>query len=295
MTSNLDTQSQHLGIRQHLIRMKDSLRIAFKNPSFLSGFIILLIVCVIAFFPEWFTIYDPVAISVGDPLIPPSAEHLFGTDNFGRDVFARVIFATQIDLQLAVLSTIVPFVVGSLLGLVAGYYGKKIDMIIMRILDVLMAFPFTVLVISIITILGNGLQNIYIAIWLVGWIAFARLVRAEVLRVKEEEFIQAARVAGFSDLRIIFRHVLPNAISPAVVYATSYAVLCMLTAAGMSFLGLGVQPPTPEWGALLSEGRSFIGVAWWMTLFPGIFMAVTGIGFSLLGDGLTDFIRAKGR
>ena len=187
------------------------------------------------------------------------------------------------------------FLVGGMIGLLAGYYGGFLDSLLMRITDIMMAFPFTILVITIMAILGQGLINLFIALWLVGWMSYAKLVRSEVLVLKDSEFIQAARVAGFSDARILFRHLLPNVISSAVVFAASDVVMCMLTGASMSFLGLGVSPPTPEWGSILNEGRNFITFAWWPTLFPGLFLAVSGVGFSLLGDGLTDFLRTKGR
>ena len=225
----------------------------------------------------------------------PSAAHWFGTDFYGRDIFSRVIWGTRIDLLIGVLGVVIPFLVGGMIGLLAGYYGGFLDSLLMRITDIMMAFPFTILVITIMAILGQGLINLFIALWLVGWMSYAKLVRSEVLVLKDSEFIQAARVAGFSDARILFRHLLPNVISSAVVFAASDVVMCMLTGASMSFLGLGVSPPTPEWGSILNEGRNFITFAWWPTLFPGLFLAVSGVGFSLLGDGLTDFLRPKGR
>ena len=225
----------------------------------------------------------------------PSAAHWFGTDFYGRDIFSRVIWGTRIDLLIGVLGVVIPFLVGGMIGLLAGYYGGFLDSLLMRITDIMMAFPFTILVITIMAILGQGLINLFIALWLVGWMSYAKLVRSEVLVLKDSEFIQAARVAGFSDARILFRHLLPNVISSAVVFAASDVVMCMLTGASMSFLGLGVSPPTPEWGSILNEGRNFITFAWWPTLFPGLFLAVSGVGFSLLGDGLTDFLRTKGR
>ena len=265
------------------------------TPAFVAGMLIVLGALVWALVPSWITSYDPIAVDTSVRAAPPSLTHLFGTDNFGRDVFARVVYGTRIDLKIGLFGTLIPLVFGSVLGMLAGYYGGLLDSLLMRTIDILMAFPFTILVIVIMTILGQGLQNVYIALWLVGWIAYARLVRGEVLVLKNAEFIQAARVAGFTDMRILLRHLLPNVVSSAVVFAASDVVLCMLTGASMSFLGLGVQLPTPEWGAILNEGRSYISYAWWITFFPGLCLAVTGVGFSLLGDGLTDFLRTKGR
>lgn len=264
-------------------------------PTFIIGLTIVLLSIILALFPQYIATHDPVAVNVQARFQPPSSEYLFGTDNFGRDVFSRVVWATRIDLQIGIFATVVPFIVGSLLGLISGYYGGIVDNLLMRLIDILMAFPFTILIIAIITILGPGTGNIYIAIWIVGWMAYARLVRAEVLVLKNSDFIQAAKVAGFTDFRILLKHLLPNVISAAVVFAAADVVLNMLVGASMSFLGLGVQPPTPEWGSLLNEGKSYITYAWWITFFPGLFMAITGIGFSLIGDGLTDFLRTKGR
>lgn len=266
-----------------------------RQSTFIVGIVIVALFLVISLVPQLFTSYDPIAIDATARLKGPSAAHLFGTDNFGRDVFARVLYGAKLDLFMGVLGTLIPFVIGVTLGLIAGYYGGFIDSLLMRIIDVLMALPFTILVIVIMTILGQGLQNVYIALWVVGWMAYARLVRGEVLVLKNSEFIQSAVISGYTDARVLLRHLLPNVISAAVVFAASDVVLCMLTGASMSYLGMGVQLPTPEWGAILNEGRGYISRAWWITFFPGLFMAITGVGFSLLGDGLTDFLRAKGR
>ena len=225
----------------------------------------------------------------------PSAAHISGTDNYGRDIFSRVVWGTRIDLSIGFFGVLVPLIIGSIIGLLAAWYGGWLDSLLMRISEIMMAFPFTILVIAIITILGTGTINLYIALWLVGWMSYARLVRAEVMTLKKSEFIEAARVAGFSDARILLRHVLPNVISSSIVFAASDMVMCMLTGASMSFLGLGVQPPTPEWGAILNEGRTYITYASWMTFFPGLVLAITGVGLSLLGDSMTDILRRKGR
>ncbi len=266
-----------------------------EKPSFVIGLIIVIAVIVMAAVPQFIATYDPIATNTLAQNQPPSAQHWFGTDFYGRDIFSRVIWGTRIDLMIGVLGVIIPFLVGGIIGLLAGYYGGALDSLLMRVTDIMMAFPFTILVITIMAILGQGIINLFIALWLVGWMSYAKLVRSEVLVLKNSEFIQAAQVAGFSDIRILFRHLMPNVISSAVVFAASDVVMCMLTGASMSFLGLGVSPPTPEWGAILNEGRTFITFAWWQTFFPGLFLAISGVGFSLLGDSLTDFLRTKGR
>jgi len=268
----------------------------FKRSINLNiGILLVLIIMLPVIFPHFIATHNPTAVSFQDMLKAPSGEHFFGTDNYGRDIFSRVIWATRIDMTIGVLATIVPFIVGSLLGLLAGYYGKWVDNILMRILDIFMAFPFIVLVIAIVAILGPGIKNLYIAIWVVGWKYYARLVRSEVLVIKNSEFIQAAKVLGYTDARILFRHILPNVLSSSIVFAASDVVMCMITAASLSFLGLGVQPPTPEWGAIIAEGKAFISSAWWITVFPGMFFVIAGTGVSLIGDGLSDILRTKGR
>lgn len=264
-----------------------------RSPSLTVGTIIVAFVCIVAAFPQWFAQYDPLQLLAGPMLSAPSPEHWFGTDNFGMDIYSRVIYATRLDLLIGVGSAALPFVVGSLLGLIAGYYGGKFDAIIMRVLDVFVAFPFMVLAIAIVAILGNGVINLLIAMWIVSWPPYTRLVRSEVLVAKNAEYVQAAQTLGYSDMNIMFRHILPNVISSSVVYFASDVVMCITTAASMSFLGLGVPSPTPEWGAIISGGKSFISSAWWITVCPGLVMVFVGLGFSLLGDGLNDLLRTK--
>ncbi|MBR2572455.1 MAG: ABC transporter permease [Clostridia bacterium] len=265
------------------------------TPTFILGVVIVVIALILAIFPAQIAPYDPTEVVITARTKAPSPEHLFGTDNYGRDIFSRVVWGTRIDLSIGFFGVLIPLIVGSIIGLLAAWYGGWLDSLLMRISEIMMAFPFTILVIAIITILGTGTINLFIALWLVGWMSYARLVRAEVLTLKNSEFIEAARVAGFSNARILLRHVLPNVISSSIVFAASDMVMCMLTGASMSFLGLGVQPPTPEWGAILNEGRTYITYASWMTFFPGLVLAITGVGLSLLGDSLTDILRRKGR
>lgn len=266
-----------------------------RSSNFTIGFIIVMMMLIIALFPSFFTSYDPVAIDGKSMLLPPSGEHWFGTDNYGRDVFARVIYATRLDLFIGIVAVIVPFVVGSILGLYSGYYGGKIDAVVMRLVDVFMSIPFMVLCIMIVAIIGAGIKSLVIAMWVVSWKNYTRLIRSEVLVIKNSDFIQAAKTLGFSDTRIIFRHILPNVFSSAIVYAASDVVVSMMASAGLSFLGIGVQPPVPEWGAIIAGGKSSLAKAWWQSVFPGLFLIISGCGFSLLGDGLSDLLRTKGR
>lgn len=276
------------------VRKPKKISVWRRSPSLLVGVVLVALTCIVAAFPSVFAPGDPTAMDFLAMLQAPSAEHWFGTDNYGRDIFTLVIHATRLDLLIGLGSVALPFVLGSLLGLIAGYYGGKVDAIIMRILDIFVAFPFMVLAIAIVAILGNGVMNLLIAMWIVSWPPYTRLVRSEVLIAKNSEYVQAAKTLGYGDFKIILRHILPNVISSSVVYAASDIVMCIMTAASMSFLGLGVPPNTPEWGAIISSGKSFItGGYWWISTMPGVVMAIVGLGFSLLGDGLNDLLRTK--
>ncbi len=220
----------------------------------------------------------------------PSALHLLGTDNFGRDILSRVIWGTRIDLLMGGLGVLFPFIIGTLIGTVSGYYGGWIDTALMRLLDVTMSFPFFVLIIAIVAILGAGLISFFIAVALVGWVSYARLVRSQFLFLKKADFVTAARSLGFSNARIMLRHVLPNAIMPAIVFSMSDAVIDILLGSSLSYLGLGVQPPTSEWGLMIAESQNFIGSAWWMTVFPGLAIVLLALGFSLLADGVAGWL-----
>ena len=237
--------------------------------------------------------FDPLAVDFGQALLPPSLGHWFGTDDLGRDVFSRVVVASHTDLEIAVMCVLIPFVTGTAVGLVSGYAGGVIDAVLMRLVDILWAFPFYVLVIAIVGSLGPSIANMYLAFALVAWISFARIVRGEVLILKQQEFVQAALLLGYSHLRILLRHILPNAITPAIVFMMSDVVLTILAVTALGFLGLGIQPPTPEWGVMISEGRNFIFDGWWGSLFPGLAIVYVGVTFSFLGDGLDDFLRPK--
>jgi peptide/nickel transport system permease protein len=235
----------------------------------------------------WLTPYDPYYQDYAAALQPPSFTHLFGTDSLGRDIFTRVLYGIRIDLQIGFFTTYVPMLYGILLGTYAGLVGRWFDTLLMRLIDISMAFPFLVLIIVILAILGPGTQNIYIAVFLVGWTMYARLARAEMLVEAKKDYILAARTLGFDNLRILFRHALPNIISSSIVYSMSDFILNILLVSGLSFLGLGVQPPTPEWGAMVAEGKDFMVNAWWISTLPGFVIVLTGIGLALIADGLT--------
>lgn len=242
----------------------------------------------LALLAPWLAPYDPIAQGDTVRLLPPSWAHPFGTDNFGRDILSRVIWAARIDLQIAVIGVVFPFLIGTTIGTLSGYFGGWVDVVFMRIVDVILAFPFLVLMLAIIAILGPGLISFYIAMALVGWVSYARLIRAQVLILKSADFAVAARSLGFGHGRIMFRHLLPNALVGSIVFAMSDAVLVLLAGASISYLGLGVQPPQAEWGIMVAEGQGFIAQAWWMTTFPGLAIVALAFGFSLLADGLAD-------
>lgn len=240
----------------------------------------------LAIFADVIAPFEPDAHNLKEFLQAPSWTHPLGTDNYGRDLLSRVIHGTRVDLEMGIMGVILPFILGTLLGSISGYFGGPIDIVIMRLLDITLAFPFLVLMIAIIAVLGPGLTSFYIAITLVGWVSYARLVRSQVLVLKNSEFIVAARNLGYGHLRIMFRHILPNALVPSIVFSMSDVVLVILAGSSISYLGLGVQPPTAEWGVMISEGQNFATTAWWITAFPGCAIVLLALGFSLLADGL---------
>ncbi|MFN3498822.1 MAG: ABC transporter permease, partial [Pannonibacter indicus] len=232
----------------------------------------------------------PNATAVRVRFHPPSMAYPFGTDNFGRDILSRIIWGARIDLQIALIGVFFPFVLGTVAGTVAGFFGGIVDAVFMRIIDIILAFPFLVLMLSIIAILGPGLLSFYIAMALVGWVSYARLIRAQILVLKNSDYAVAAVSLGFGRMRIMFRHLLPNAIAGSIVFSMSDAVLVLLSGAAVSYLGLGVQPPAAEWGVMVAEGQSFITTAWWITLFPGLSIVLLAFGFSILGDALGEML-----
>lgn len=235
--------------------------------------------------------YNPLKLDLLAVLQPPSLAHLFGTDQLGRDILSRVIFAARIDLQIGVVGVAIPLAIGTLVGLIAGYFGGLVDAGIGRVVDVVIAFPFLVLVIAIVAMLGPGLVNLYIAISAVSWVLYARIVRGETLALRQREYILAAEGLGFGHLRTMLRHILPNVLAPAFVFAMSDFVLDLQLGATLSFFGLGVQPPTPEWGLMIAETRNFMLTAPWTVVFPGLAIIAVSFFVSLIGDGLADRVR----
>jgi peptide/nickel transport system permease protein len=243
----------------------------------------------VALAAPWLAPYDPLAQDLAATLRSPSVAHLLGTDNFGRDILSRIIWGTRLDLQMGVFGVLFPFIIGTFIGAMSGYFGGFVDMVLMRLLDITISFPFFVLIIAIVATLGPGLGSFYIALALVGWVSYARLVRARFLVLKHADFVMAARSLGFSHLRIVLHHILPNAIMPALVFSMSDAVIDILLGSSLSYLGLGIQPPTPEWGLMIAEGQNFIATGWWMTFFPGLAIVLLATGFSLLADGAAEY------
>ncbi len=265
-----------------------------RRRSLWIGAAILLLMALLALFPGAFAPYDPLAFDYTAIMAPPSLAHPFGTDNFGRDVLSRVIWATRIDMQIAIFSTVFPLVFGTVVGAVTGYRGGWLDAVFGRLVDLTITFPFLVIVIAIVAVLGPGLVNMYIAVSAVGWVFYAQLMRADVQVQKQSDYAAAARVLGYGEARIIFRHLLPNAITPIVVYWMTDMALDILLGSSLGYLGLGAQPPTAEWGVIIADGKNFMGTAWWMSVFPGFAIVLAGVGFSLLGDGLADVLRRRG-
>ncbi|WP_152657490.1 nickel transporter permease [Oceanobacillus sp. CFH 90083] len=265
-----------------------------KNKSAVVGGILIILLIIIALVGPYLTPYDPLYDQdVTNKLATPSSEHWFGTDNFGRDIFSRVVQGTGLTLMIGFFSILLGATVGVFLGIIAGYYGKRTDSIIMRIMDVLLAFPSILLALTIVTVLGGSMVNVVIAVAVSSVPIFARIVRGSTLSVKKLEYIDAMRALGASDSRIIFKHILPNITSPIIVQATLSIATAILSAAGLSFLGLGAQPPTPEWGAMLSDGRNYLYNAPHVALFPGLAIVVAVLAFNLLGDGLRDAFDPK--
>jgi peptide/nickel transport system permease protein len=259
----------------------------------LIGAVLLALFLACALFPGVIAPYDPNHLDYLALLKPPSLAHPFGTDNLGRDMLSRVIFAATIDLQIAIFSTVFPLLFGTAIGAVIGYYGGIIDAVFGRLVDLSVTVPFLILVIAIVAVLGPGLFNLYVAISVVGWVPYTRLVRSEMMVQAKRDYAAAARAMGFGAARVIFGHLLPNAVTPTLVYWMTDLALAVLLGSSLGYLGLGAQPPTAEWGVLIADAKNFMTTAWWMSIFPGAAIVVAGLSFSLLGDSVAEWMRPK--
>lgn len=259
-----------------------------KNALAVAGLAIILCLAGVALLAPLVAPYKPTAINVYNVLSPPSATHPFGTDELGRDVLSRMIWGSRISLTVGFVAVGIAITIGTIVGAVAGFYGGRVDAVLMRFVDIMLAFPTFFLILAVIAIVEQSITTIMIIIGVTGWMDVARLVRAEFLSLKERDFVAAARAIGAGDRRIIFRHVIPNALSPVFVAATFGIAGAILTESALSFLGLGVVPPDPSWGNILTAGKDNITVAWWLSLFPGLAILVTVLSYNLVGEGLRD-------
>lgn len=276
----------------------DAWRRLRKNKLAIAGLVWIMLVITMTvtadlWVPPFFA--DPLEVNTGpgQSLQPPSLQHPFGTDKLGRDVFSRVVYGARISLAVGVLAVSISLIIGLLLGAVSGYRGGFVDTVVMRTADVFFAFPYILFAIALIAVLGPSYRNVFIAIGILGWPSIARVFRSSILSVKENEYIDAARAMGASDFRIMLRHVMPNAIAPIIVYGTMSIGGAIITEAALSFLGMGVQPPTPSWGLMLSDAKSLMIVAPWLTIWPGFAILTTVLAFVLLGDGFRDALDVK--
>jgi peptide/nickel transport system permease protein len=262
-------------------------RLLRSKGGVLGGGILLMFLAVAIFAPV-VTLYDPLLMSPSEALSPPSLKHPAGTDRFGRDILTRIIYGTRISLRVGLISVTIAGFIGGVLGLVAGYYGGRVDAVLSLFVNILLGLPGILLALVILAMLGPGLQNVMIAVGISGIPGYARLIRANTLVVKEQDFVQAARALGSSDLHIILVHILPNVMAPIIVLSTLGVASAILVGASVSYLGLGAKPPTPEWGVMVNDGRNHLRQAWWLSTMPGLAIMITVIGLNLLGDALRD-------
>jgi peptide/nickel transport system permease protein len=265
----------------------------YRTPSFVAGISILGTIVLLALLAPFVTWHDPVEQNLLNILQGPSWSHPLGTDDLGRDEWARLVYGARTDLRVAFLAVLLPFIIGTAIGLLAGYFGRWVDTATNWLVNVVVAFPFYVLIIALVFALGSGTRNIYIAITIVGWVSYTRIVRGEVLVAKRREYVLAARAGGLSNARIIVRHLLPNVITQAIVFAMSDIVLDILAIVTLGYLGLGVQPPTVDWGKMIADGQTYLTTHWELSTIPGIAVVITALGLSLLADGLAALLRPE--
>jgi peptide/nickel transport system permease protein len=268
-----------------------------RNRLAVGGLLVILLIFFVAGSASLIAPYDPGKTNVSQKLKPPSSEHFLGTDQLGRDVFSRMLYGSRISLSVGFVAVAISIVIGVFVGAIAGYYGRWADAILMRFVDIMLCFPSFFLILTVVALLGPSMLNVMVVIGITSWMGTSRFVRAEFLSLRERDFVQAARALGMKDRRIIFRHILPNGLAPVFVTATLDVATAVLVEAGLSFLGFGVQPPAPSWGNILTEGRTYIFDAWWLTVFPGLAILITVLSFNLLGEGLRDALdpRLRGR
>ncbi|MFJ7936694.1 ABC transporter permease [Sporosarcina sp. NPDC096371] len=272
-------------------KLRYFLKELMKSPTGVIGFSIMVIVIFLGVFGDFITPHDPMATSLAQKLLPPLSEgHILGTDQLGRDMLSRIISGTKVSLIIGTVTVVFAGLIGTIIGIISGYFRGWVDVVIMRIVDVSLSVPFILLVLVISTVLGAGLKNIIISLVIAGWVAYARIVRSEVLALREKEFVVASIATGVPRWEIIFKHIVPNLYTPIIVLSSLQAANYIIAEAGVSFLGFGVQPPQPAWGNMLSEGRDFIFSAWWLITFPGIAILLTALGINLLGDWLRDVL-----
>ena len=259
-----------------------------RNKLAVAGIVIIIILIIIAALSPIIATHNPFEGNILERLQPPTSNHLLGTDEIGRDVFSRMIYGARISISVGIIAVTISLIIGTFLGLISGYFGGKIDIIIMRFVDIMLCFPSFFLILMVIAFLEPNIYNVMIVIGLTSWTGLARLVRGETLTIKERDFITAAKGLGLRKRRIIFVHILPNVISPVIVSSILGVGAAILVESGLSFLGLGVQPPTPSWGNILTSGKDYIHIEWWLSLFPGLAILITVLGWNLLGEGLRD-------
>lgn len=258
------------------------------NKLIIFGAMIVLFFAIMAILAPFIAPYDPGQIDVENILTGPSKEHILGTDSLGRDLFSRMVYGGRISLLVGFIAVGISALIGVILGSLAGYYGRWVDIVIMRFVDIMLCFPTFFLILAVIALLEPSIVNIMVIIGVTSWMGVARLIRAEILSLKERDFIYAERAIGAGDFRIIIKHLIPNAMAPVLVSITLGIAAAILVESSMSFLGIGVQPPTPSWGNILSEGKSVMGAAWWMLVFPGMAIFMTVLGYNLLGEGIRE-------
>jgi peptide/nickel transport system permease protein len=285
-----------VGGERKTARWQKVLRKLLENKGAVFGLIMVLGIIFSAAFAPLLSPHDPILQDVEKRLIPPigqegaDPQYLLGTDHLGRDIVSRLIYGARISIVVSVLAVALSAVLGTLIGLLSGFYGGKVDNIFMRIADVQLAFPFILLAIAIIAVLGPNLQNIIIVMGITGWVIYARVVRAEILSLREKEYVMAVRALGGSNSRIIFKHLLPNVMPPIIVIITLEMARMIIMEAALSFLGLGIQPPTPTWGGMLADGRVYLSTSWWLATFPGLVIMLVVLGINLLGNWLRDIL-----